>query len=265
VKWLTTLTLVWSFGLCLLAGSSWAASIFTGVTWDPITVGGHTAYMTDPVGDRNPGNVDMVGNATYPLLYWAVNDNGTPTNASDDYLLFRMRMEVDIVNSANPGCYQICFDTNGDNNIEWVFQYDAKTDLQVELSKTIVGGPLWKNINISVSSYPWTGSIATYFEQVYPTGDGSSFAGTSDSFLDIGIPMVDFCRILYNGAGPLPFRVAMTTSQDHNNTNKDTPSTSTQSDPVGPYLSDELFPEPSTWALFGVGFLGLIWWRKRTA
>jgi large repetitive protein len=245
----------------------WAASIFTGVTWLPVTTGGGASYYVDPLGDIAPQFVDIVGDATIPAVYWGININSTPADITDDYLLFRMRLEAPVAAQDNY-CYQVLFDTDNGGDVDWVLQLDNKVDNRVEFAVADPGGPTWGDVAISTlaAQIPWTGVFTIYSETVYPTGDGSNFGGDADRFLDLGMPWVSFLNAVYGGQST-PFSVAFSTSANHNNINKDLPNQATASDPVNVGFSDNIndnnVPEPTTWALMGIGTLALFRRRRR--
>ena len=170
-------------GTCLADTINWPAY----ADWHPLISEG--TYISDPVSDTgNNGHqhLDYVGDSTYAagyLLYRAAAD--TP-GETEDQLLLRMRLNSSKNKMA--GAYQVFFEINGDNSVDWVLQLSTDDlDSGGTLEFSAAGGTNLSNV--AFGSIAWTGS---YLGNVNwtgtPTGDGSNFDGNPDYFLDLSMP-----------------------------------------------------------------------------
>lgn len=226
--------------LCLLClGIAWAAGAdvnwpATNAGWIPVTINGGQPY-TEP-NDDTPDTIDIRGDATYNAGYWFFD--GTD-------LMFRMRLD-DTPGGNTQAVWVVLIDTDGDDFVEWSLAYDAKTDDQIELSVALVGGPLFSDVTLDANHF-WFGTPSIYGRFVGPTGDGSTFDGDVDGFVDMAIPFSSLS--LYTGVTlSTPLRVAFATSTSHQLINKDLPDQ--WGDPF-------VLPEPGTITLLALGLLGV--------
>jgi hypothetical protein len=234
--------------------------------WNPLYVG--SSYLPDPDNDFTGANglaeLDIEGNATYPAGYYYLSDQGTPS-PSDDVLMFRMRIDgTKVPLSSLSATYQFSFDTDSNaSTVDWVLQFDMVVDNDVELVPTIVGGPTYGDVSLSTTN-TWAGAAATWGRLLIPAGDGSTFGGNSDYFVDVSIPWSTWAA---NTGLTLssPFRVALSTSTNHNVIVKDFPQAFTSSGSVSGGFSDpvEAVPEPGTLALMGLSLGAILIKRRR--
>jgi hypothetical protein len=228
--------------------------------WHPLMVGG--AVYTDDAGDVSPKCVDVVGTAAAPAGLWFLYDGGTSDQA-DDELMFRLRLSQGATNGhdypGNLGHYvwQVIFDVDGDDLIDWSLQVDNSGDNEVELLQAIVGGPTFGDVVLS-STQTWSGSLTDHSRLVDPTGDGQHVgSGTDDAFLDFGIGWADFSAATGLEQDDM-FSVGLATSTSHSTNNKDNPPDL----PTG--LADVvLVPEPDTAVMLGLAFLLMALWRVK--
>jgi uncharacterized repeat protein (TIGR01451 family) len=195
----------------------------TDADWVALTSDG-TPY-SEPQGEPGVGQdfLDIVGDATYPAAYWY--SDGTN-------LMFRIRVDAMPPEDVESGVWQILFDFDGDAYVDWSLQLDEHVHEEVELVEAIIGGPKFK------SGTPGPGDAIELSEtQVWPAdgptvdptywrwsvaGDGSSFGGDADAFLDMAIPWTALTSATGVESGD-PFGVAITTSASREVTNQDTP------------------------------------------
>lgn len=203
--------------------------------WIPVTVNGGQPY-TEP-NDKTPDVIDLRGDATYNTGYWFFD--GTD-------LMFRLRLD-DLPNTNTQQVWQVLIDTDGDEYVEWALEWDAKNDDQIELNIALVGGPLFSDVELDGNSFWFDPTPSMYGRFVGPTDDGSMFDGDVDGFVDIAIPFSSLS--LYTGITlNTPLRVAFSTSDNHQNINKDLPDQ--WGDPF-------ILPEPGTISLVALGLLGV--------
>jgi len=214
------------------ADVDWPASL---AGWIPVTINGGQPYVEPD--DKTPDNIDLRGDATYNTGYWFFDGKD---------LMFRLRLD-DTPTGSTQQVWQVLIDTDGDDYVEWALEYDAKNDDQIELNIALVGGPTWDDVSLN-ETHIWADSTPSQYGRfIDPTGDGSTFDGDSDGFVDIAIPWA--AMKLYTGVTlSTPLRVAFSTSDNHNNINKDTPDV--WGDPF--YV-----PEPGTITLVALGLLGV--------
>lgn len=263
----TVLITIALLGLTLaVSGAAQADIIWGNAVWQVYTVGG--APYTDPLGDIAPATSDLVGDAARPSLYWCLDSLGTPAEA-DDTIMFRMR--VDELPGLNTGTFQIFFNTDADANADWVLQQDRGNDADVEFQQALPGGPTWGDVNVPIAGnpdnnpYEWTGTLTGWSRSLTVASEVpgyTAFSGANDYFIDFGMPWASFSTYTGIANQSVPFSFAATSSTQHNNINKDLPQLQGFGDPVT-FGDDTVVPEPGTWALLGLGLVGLGWWRRR--
>ena len=274
--------LLWAHILCALlltacfAGEARAAVTWPGDTeWIALTAG-NGDNLSDPRGGTNPKQADIVGNAPTSRRgagFWYYN-------STTDQLMFRIRVDKTPLDNSSNFKNQVWTvlidDQDGDDKKGWALQLDAKDDDLVELEAVDkLDGKLGK-INIKDTN-DFTGAIGTYARAVNVDNNefGSDFGGEADFFVDIAIDFSDF-ETATGLSTTDNFRVALTTSDRDNKIRKDYPFDLDKNKKLfadGGWGSafaanDAVVPEPSTWALFGLGaiVLGLrVRRRKRAA
>lgn len=193
-------------GGAVVAQVNWPAAT---ADWYPVTWGGGP-YL-EP-NDKTPDTIDLRGDATYNTGYWF-------SDGID--LMFRLRLDQ-APNASTQQVWQVLMDPDGDDFVEWALQWDAKSDDQIELNHALTGGPLFTDVQLNEASFWYDPTPSPYGRFVSPTDDGSNFDGDADGFVDIAIPWVKLTQ--YSGITPTTWlRVAFSTSDNHNNINKDLP------------------------------------------
>ena len=231
------------------AGPAAAMAVWPAV-WNELTASG--GPYSDDSGDENPASTDLVGGSdgvgTFSAGYWSISE-------IDDQLSLRMRVDTD--GAGANYVWQFLFETDGvASTVDWgleVLQSGNPSSQQVLFAATTTGGSTFGDVELS-STPAWTGALADW-RRWGATGDGSSFGGDADAFLDIAIPLSTFRSL--TGLGPTDFfSVALATSTAHTNVNKDVPLGLSYSSPVSAGFSAPI-PEPGSRALLGLGLTAL--------
>ena len=169
----------------------------------------------DPQGDSQAGaaDTDIVGDNVHGSFYTAFDDNGTPSIASDDTLLFRLRIDNPTAPTSFSGIAVVGIEANGDgridmfmsvdgrNNGQVVQFYDPGTGLNTSPSSTTTA-PIpsgWLSNNgiypFSSDTYSAIGvSINTDSHWNGNTDVGGE--GTADSFVSWRVPLSDLAIVL---------------------------------------------------------------------
>jgi hypothetical protein len=222
--------------------------------WVALESGG--SNMTDPDGP-NPDTTDIRGDSTYSSAFWL---------PADGLLHFRIRLD-DVPSNKTQAVWQVLFDTDSDTGIDWVLQLDAKSDYQVSFVRTTTEGSTFGDVVLGTSTtgtdpdVKWTAAKADY-SRFTTAGDGSSFSGDDDGFVDLALPWGIFTNVTGIGVDD-PFRVGISSSTTHTQTNKDLPFDLDDSSSVDDGFGDSIsfpasaVPEPGTMLLFGLGLLAL--------
>lgn len=211
--------------------------------WHAIPQGGGD-YVDTP-GDVSPTFNDIVGGLDdnsnfYASGYWA-------SDATNIYFRIRMDEHAPAAPALCESVWQILIDSDGDDGVEWALQVDrSSSDNQVEFVAATVEGLPFSSVALSTIN-SWSGSLDNYAYCQTITGDGSQFQGSDDAFLNMAMPWADFTA-LTGITSTTDFRVALSTSANHNNINKDLPIDWSDSFSA---------PEPGTMALLTLGLLGL--------
>ncbi len=223
------------------------------VDWIALTRGG--SLYADALNDENPDWVDVVGDNTHAAGFWHIDDMGSaPVN--DDILMFRMRLNQ--TGLGQNSVWQFVLDTDLDGGADWSLQLDNKTDNRLEfVIATSPGPPFAIPPGTDPAEYDgvnafWSTNDLASYRRWSAAGDGSNFDGDADAFLDVAMPWDEFSSI--TGVTDPMFAVALTTSANHNNTNKDHPDDNTFSDPI---------PEPVTAVAVVSAMAGLGGYIKR--
>jgi hypothetical protein len=235
----------------ILAGPAHAALVWPSSTdWNAIQVNG--GNLTDPAGPT-PDTIDIRGDSTYAAGYWA-------HDGVNGYIFFRMRL--DEKPSSLTSVWQFLLDTDSDSGIDWIVQLDESGDNRVELVATATEGSTFKDVTLS-STVSWNGATSTYAKFTDPTGDGSSFDGDNDTFLDLAVPWSSFSSATGLSTSS-SFRIALSSSTTHSGINKDFPLGLGSGSSVADGFSDVIngVPEPGTWVLFAAGLALLILSRR---
>lgn len=244
---------------CAQAAPIWPANDM----WRPLyRLGGFiTDADNDFPGANGQASLDIEGNATYAAGYIYIDNAGTPTDSSDDYLMFRMRLDG---TRANPnGVYQILIDADGNPaTVDYVLQTDMAADDMVELLATTSGGPTFGGVAMNAVS--WQGDLATYAHVLTPATDGSNFGGNPDYFVDVAIPWQQW-EVITGLSQQDAFAIALSASTQDTLINRDYPLNYTSGTQVSLGFGDPMrppVPEPRTLLLVGVP-LALLYLRLR--
>ncbi|WP_127533002.1 beta strand repeat-containing protein [Paenibacillus kobensis] len=182
----------------------------------PVTLNG--APVTDPVRDVSPDETDIVGSAAYPAAYYAYDG----TN-----VYFRIRLNADprFKTGFNNFAWGVLFDTDGiPSTYEWVLAVNGNNN-SVDLIVNTVKIPNSFNDQAEGTDGKgmpsFTQPIINYdIARAAPTGDGSSFGGGTNYFLDFFIPKATLFPLL-GITDQSSLRFLFFTSTNNNNFNKD--------------------------------------------
>lgn len=184
----------------------------------PFMLGG--SPFGDVPNDENPGSVDMVGNATFPVAFLAYD--GTT-------LYFRMRVNEDPRNSQKTGFQNFAWgyliNTTGvAGTYQWMLGVQGLRNRIALTQNTIVQFNSWNDPaeGTNGSGAPnWQAPIINFdTARVRLTNDGSNFSGNPDYFIDLVMPAATFFSTI--GVTSLTsLRFLPFTSTNDNNYNKD--------------------------------------------
>jgi hypothetical protein len=212
-------------------------------------------YATPP----HPDNLDLVGgidaNSAGPFVtgYWYTDDVD---------LMFRMRVDgnPDIGRFGAQHVWIVFLNTDDDDDVDWALSLDNQVDGQVELVPAVSGGPTtanpWNPVVLGDTPHTGVSPLSTWSRFLSATAvDGSEFDGDEDFFVDLAFPMATFLSM--TGLAPAdPIGMALATSADHVNINKDLPDYTSWGDPP-------VIPEPATLILLAAGLPLLLRIRRK--
>ncbi len=191
-------------------------------TLDTINLSGNTGWVPvmigvnfDPSGDSQAGaaDTDLVGDATHAALYVAFDNGGTGGTASDDSVLFRIRVDnptstsnfagVAIVGiDANlDGRVDLFFAVDGRNNAQSVRLFDPGTGLNNSPSNTTTT-PLPTGWLPNNGVYPFSASnysVTAVSASTDPNWNGNNDLGNdgkTDAFVTFKVPLADIATVL---------------------------------------------------------------------
>jgi hypothetical protein len=211
----------------------------------------------DSKDGKQDSNLDIRGDTSLSAGYYYLDD--------DQYLMmFRIRINDAPVSGKGTwvkNVWQVLFDTDGTaSTIDWALQLDQATDQQVEFGAvTHAKNDTW--VNLTVTDDTWSSS-ANY--RTVATGE-TRFGTADDYFIDVAIPYQVFANATGLDIGDT-FTVGFSTSQQHQNVNKDTPDG--QNPNQGPFSNAITFavaaiPEPGSLILTGTGLVALFFVKRR--
>ncbi|MGG4455611.1 carboxypeptidase regulatory-like domain-containing protein [Brevibacillus porteri] len=189
----------------------------------PFMLGG--SPFGDVPKDESPGSADMVGNATFPVVFLAYDG----TN-----LYFRMRVNEDPRNSQKTGFQNFAWgyliNTTGvAGTYQWMLGVQGLRNRIALIQNTVVEFNSWNDSaeGTNGSGAPnWQAPIINFdTARVRLTNDGSNFSGNPDYFIDLVMPAATFFSTI--GVTSLTsLRFLPFTSTNDNNYNKDSLRTS---------------------------------------
>jgi hypothetical protein len=155
------------------------------------------------------GGTDSLGNdyAGGYLLYQEATSPNT-----EDLLFLRIRLNKK-KNQNNSGAYQVFFETDGDDSVEWVLQFSAERN--INNSYLEFGSASGTNrAGVTLGAVNWSGQYPEYghFADT-TTADGSEFDGDADYFLDLAMPWQVFESYTGISSTNEAFRLLITSSQ----------------------------------------------------
>lgn len=180
--------------------------------WNPLYRAGLLfSDVPQDTGNKGHPHLDIVGDATYTggyLMYRSAVD--TP-GETEDQLLLRIRLSDK--KKKMSGAYQVFFETDGDDSVDWVLQLSSS---DLDSSGTLeFGAASGTNRNgVVFGSVAWTGTYAGNVNWTgNPTGDGSQFDGDDDYYLDMSMSWQIFSGLTGITSTNDAFRLLITSSQ----------------------------------------------------
>jgi len=238
------------------ADSDWIPMLNGGPYVDVVhNTGTGDVYATPP----NPDELDLVGGidannaGPFPTGFWY--SDGTD-------LMFRMRVDGDPDKGqfGSQSVWTVFLNTDDDDEIDWAISLDNNSDSQVELIPAVSGGPTtanpWNPVVLGGTPHNGVSPLSTWSRFGSATAvDGSEFDGDEDFFVDMAFPMATFLST--TGLAPAdPIGMALATSTNHININKDLPDYDSWGQPP-------LIPEPATLILLAAGLPLLLRLRRK--
>ncbi|WP_237133444.1 Ig-like domain-containing protein, partial [Pseudohongiella sp. O18] len=184
-------------------------------SWVPIMGGDNF----DPQGDSQSGaaDLDLIGATSHPVLYAAYDDNGTPDNADDDTLAFRVRIDNPASQSDVGRVILIGMDANNDGRVDIFMSVDARNNSRAvrlmdpgtglnnspNTTTTSVLPPGWLPNNGVYSLNSSNFSVVSVSSSTDPNWDGTTDRGNdgnNDVFVSFRIPMKDLTTVLAIGS-----------------------------------------------------------------
>ena len=246
---LGTACLVLAVNVCQIQAVTWPAES----AWSPLYRGGN--FYGDALNDENPNWIDIVGDNTHSAGFWNIDTMGS-AGTSDDILMFRMRLNQN--GMGKNSVWQFVLDTDLDGGANWSLQLDGKTDNRLEFVIATSPGPPFtippgtNPVAFDGTNAYWSSTDLNAWRRWGAAGDGSLFDGDVDAFLDVAMPWDDFSTI--TGLDEPLFDVVLTTSQDHNNPNKDHPDNNSFTTTI---------PEPATAVAVVSAMVGMAGYIRR--
>lgn len=200
--------------LALLAATTHAAVINwpgTGSWWPLYSPTGSYVDVPNDIGNSGHEYLDIVGDATHAAGYLMYRSAlGTPSETENQLLI---RIRLDETKNKMPGAYQVFFETDGDDSVEWVLQLST-TDLDTSALLEFGAASGTNRNGIAFGTVAWSdGSGGYYHYSGLATGDGSGFDGGPDYFLDVAMPWDTFSTLSGISSTNDPFRIMITSSQ----------------------------------------------------
>jgi len=219
------------------------------IPW-PADAAWRDSTLTDPVGDQNPANVDVVGDATYPAVKWyrddtylmfrlRINDNperGGPYSGNQYWFtqyVWSITMEVDGPGVEEPGggrrdTLDLALSVDGMNSAQQVEiqPRDPTNAVPILPGYTWPAAHWFTDPDTPVGAFPAPPATEPHWAR-WVVAD-STFGGDPDYFIDVGVEktvLINFIEtVLGRPAGSITsFRFSFATSAQNNNVNKDTP------------------------------------------
>ncbi|MEN8255909.1 MAG: hypothetical protein ABFR33_10630 [Verrucomicrobiota bacterium] len=167
----------------------------------------------EDIGNNGHDHLDIVGDSTYAAGYLLHREApGTPSD-TEDQLFIRIRLN-DFKNNM-PGAYQVYFETDGNNSVDWVMQFET-TDLDSNGTLTFSEASGTNRSSVIFGPTVWTGGNTDTRWTGQPTSDSSNFDNDPDYFLDMAMSWDAFSThtgiISTNDA----FRILIASSQNEN-------------------------------------------------
>ncbi|MCF7818900.1 MAG: PEP-CTERM sorting domain-containing protein [Kiritimatiellales bacterium] len=240
----------------------------TSGAWNALySAGGSYSDIPNDIGNSGHEYLDIVGDATYAagfLLYRSAADTLSET---EDQLLIRIRL--DEKKNKMPGAYQVFFETDGDDSVEWVLQLNT-TDLDANGTLTFGSASGTNRNGVVFGAASWTdSSYSGYIHYTgLATGDGSQFDAGDDYFLDVAMPWLTFSGLTGITSTNDPFRLLITSSQSAGQINDGdvgNSSVAPNTDFLFSTAYSETIPEPAVLPLFAIvgGSMVYVRWRFR--
>ena len=169
----------------------------------------------DPQGDSQAGaaDTDIVGDNFHGSFYTAYDDNGTALIASDDSILFRLRIDNPTGPTTFSGVAVVGIEANGDNRIDMFMTVDGRNNGQVvqfydpgtgfnTAPSTTSTAPIPSGWLPNNGIYPFTSDnysaipVSVNTDSHWNSNTDVGGDGTADSFVSFRIPMSDLAIVL---------------------------------------------------------------------
>lgn len=240
---------------CLVAGAARPA-----YPWPILQADWTSIPWVDTVGDKTPTEVDIVGSATYPAVFYAYDGtnlcfrlrvNGQPGPAGN-YTAFNNYVWSVAINTTAGGSPD-----RPEYGLELVASGPNPAVVLSPGDPTGGGATTWSTVIKYLT--PYSPSIATIPNGTYArwslASDGSLFSGNADYFVDIAMPYQYFLDKTLLARGT-PMQVAFATSTDQNNMGKDMPDAGTSWYPSTPIsFMPVLTTTPATGGTMAFGYV----------
>ncbi len=253
----------------LLIAAATRADVITWPTmseWNPLY--SSTGLYSDPnndIGNNGHLYLDIVGgtdslNNTYSGGYMLRRTEGI-----EDQLLLRIRVNADKSNDV--GAFQVFFETDGDDSVEWVMQLNTEKVKGQTIDTLTFGSASGTNRNgVVFGTTVWSTTTGYFHYTGTATEDGSQFGGDDDYFLDMAMPWSTFENYTGITSTNDPLRMLITSSQSAGQINDGDVGNSSVASGVDVLFKDlytsqpEAIPEPAVATLIvgaGIGMLGI--------
>ncbi len=180
---------------------------------NPLYASSGVLYGDVPQDTGNNGHLylDYVGDSTYAAGYLLYRSVASAPGETEDHLFIRLRLNTNKRNDS--GAYQILFETDGDDSVEWAMQLAVpKQGASRTLTFGVASGT--NRNGVTFGTVAWTDTTSEYLNYSgTATDDGTTFDRDADYFLDLAMPWAVFSANTGIASTNEPFRVILGSSQ----------------------------------------------------